>query len=533
MWSRERYYLLLVLAITVGGAWIRLSGFAERPVWEDDSYTWNDSQTSLPRLFMWKGDPQHGPFSHILVRTSMLLFDGKDAWILRLPSLVCGILCIPAGYLLGRNAHSPLLGLNIALLVMVDLNVVDQSQQARMYTMLSLFCLLALGLAIPLLEQPPPTRARWIGLGVVLSLAFWTHFSAISLWVGLAITVSWRLWPHWRGGQLRSNPLARGMLITYAVAVLLSSRGLWKFAKAILRNHSDNSTSVTEAVTSIGDALVTLVDLQAASIVVYLLSILGLVVLYLRSPVAAQFLCGFGIVALALVLRVRLTYPVFAHRYLTTFQPVFWVGLGMLPCALAWLPWRALAIPCFLAGILAQSHKAMQIEQWTNLDEWYFFREAAALVHGQRHAGELFSCAPRGTFLMLARYYDLMSLDDEQLDVDVFRAPRAQIQPSSGTWIVSNPNAPAGEQELQHFLTAVLTPRAAGARVQVFVRQLQSSGRVVLHVESSTIRWWTFNPEKRLLERSRRIDIGRLASRRPVTRPNLAAKRDSAGAETR
>ncbi len=169
--KRQKFVLAAVVLVTIAGAVIRARDVVERPVWEDEAYTWKDSQIPFWRLVWWKHDPAHGPASHILVRLSMTVFGTDAAWAMRLPSLVCGILCIPAAFWLGRVIRGDGLGLAAAALVAVDPNMVDQSQQARMYTMLALVTMLALAQAVKLLRDPAAARRPWIILGVLLARA--------------------------------------------------------------------------------------------------------------------------------------------------------------------------------------------------------------------------------------------------------------------------------------------------------------------------------------------------------------------------
>src|SRR4051812_30853397 len=90
------HILLLLAAITIFGASLRAWHFADRPLWEDEAYTWKDCQVPYHRLLVGKHDPMHGPLSFMAVRHSMQLFGTRDPWALRLPSLIGGILCIPA-----------------------------------------------------------------------------------------------------------------------------------------------------------------------------------------------------------------------------------------------------------------------------------------------------------------------------------------------------------------------------------------------------------------------------------------------------
>ena len=77
----------------------------------------------------------HLLLSFIVSKAVMDLFQTKDPWALRLPSFLCGVMCIPAAFMLGREIWSVGLGLLLAVLAAVAPNMVDLSQQqARMYT---------------------------------------------------------------------------------------------------------------------------------------------------------------------------------------------------------------------------------------------------------------------------------------------------------------------------------------------------------------------------------------------------------------
>ena len=75
---RQLAVLALVALVAAAGAILRACDVVDRPVWEDEAYTWKDSQVPLARLVWWKHDPVHGPASHLLVRLSMAVF-GTDA----------------------------------------------------------------------------------------------------------------------------------------------------------------------------------------------------------------------------------------------------------------------------------------------------------------------------------------------------------------------------------------------------------------------------------------------------------------------
>ena len=100
--------------------------------------------------------------------------------MIRLPSLLAGIFCIPLLYALGRLIHSRGLGLMAATLLAVDPNMVDQSQQARMYTLLMMGFLLCLFFAIRLLRGASYGNA--ICLGLFMALSFFANQLALAFW---------------------------------------------------------------------------------------------------------------------------------------------------------------------------------------------------------------------------------------------------------------------------------------------------------------------------------------------------------------
>src|SRR5262249_24008023 len=127
----------------------------------------------------------HPPLSYLLVKLTVDVFHTDTGWALRLPSLVCGVLCIPAAYLLGRVIwkESPLAGLLVALLACVDLNLVWQSQQARMYSMLMLVSLVGTAFMLLILNHKRQAAISVL-LGVILGVAVWLHYSSLALWGG-------------------------------------------------------------------------------------------------------------------------------------------------------------------------------------------------------------------------------------------------------------------------------------------------------------------------------------------------------------
>ncbi len=311
---REQFALLALLVICGVGSVLRGWNLIERPIWEDESYTWSASQGPLTSLLAGLNDRHHGPLSHLLVRSLTVLSASASPWVMRLPAFVCGVLCIPAAYWLGRTLCNAGLGLGAALLVAVDANMVDQSHQARMYSMLMLVTLITLQQATLLLRDPSPPEGKrpWLNLGLLLGLLMWINFGGIALWLGLGAAGGWTVaCEAWRG-QWASRGRARlqGLVWTYLAAVVVSARSLWLFSLISRGGHSRADLSAAAALTELGDGLLTLENFGPAGPWVIGLAILGLALLYRRDRSLAMLVATTGLATLAMVFCSRFVHAV-------------------------------------------------------------------------------------------------------------------------------------------------------------------------------------------------------------------------------
>src|SRR5687768_17039606 len=156
-----------LILLVVLGAFLRATPIADRPVSLDEALTWRAAGRPWTAFLTWSHHPDHPPLSFALVRLSTV-FTGTDAeWALRLPSAVAGALSIPAAATVG-SAFSPAAGLAMAALVAVDPVLVEQGQTARMYSLLTLFLLLAVGSIARVASANDRGRVDWIALGLIL-----------------------------------------------------------------------------------------------------------------------------------------------------------------------------------------------------------------------------------------------------------------------------------------------------------------------------------------------------------------------------
>jgi hypothetical protein len=141
----KRRLAVLVAGATVLGALLRLPGL-DTGLWFDEIVTLVESVRPplLAVVTAFPGSNNH-PLYSVLAHLSITAF-GEHAWTLRLPALIFGVAAIPALYVFGQLVTSRLEAAFAALLLAVSYHGVWFSQNARGYTALLFFTLLATGI---------------------------------------------------------------------------------------------------------------------------------------------------------------------------------------------------------------------------------------------------------------------------------------------------------------------------------------------------------------------------------------------------
>ena len=139
---RERWALLVLLAIMLLGGALRFYGLSVQSLWADELASWDFSERdTLSQVFQGVRSDVHPPLYFLILHFTQWIF-GDSEWALRLPSAFAGWLCIPAIYALGRRIYSEREGLIAALLLAVLWAPIYYSQEARPYSMLILLSIL-------------------------------------------------------------------------------------------------------------------------------------------------------------------------------------------------------------------------------------------------------------------------------------------------------------------------------------------------------------------------------------------------------
>ncbi|OQX61748.1 MAG: hypothetical protein B5M51_07220 [Anaerolinea sp. 4484_236] len=184
-WSR----LGIILLITAAAAVFRIPETFSAITY-DEAYTY----LAFTRGSLWQTiSDYHLPNNHILLSLIInlsLRVLGDHLWVMRLPTLLSGILMIPAVYLLGKRLYSPESGILAAILVAALPELISFSSIARGYIIIAFFTVIVLILGDYLRQEK--NLFGWalviiffvLGLFTIPTMLF--PFAAFYVWLFLA-----------------------------------------------------------------------------------------------------------------------------------------------------------------------------------------------------------------------------------------------------------------------------------------------------------------------------------------------------------
>jgi 4-amino-4-deoxy-L-arabinose transferase-like glycosyltransferase len=369
---------LAVALLTAAAALPRAWPIAERPLWFDEASTVYGAAQGPAGMTSWEHHYEHPPLSYALVWLATRLFGGNDEWIVRLPSLLAGVACIPLVFLLGVRLAGPGPGFAAALLAAVDPNLVSESQQARMYTLFVVFPILC-ALPLPrLLSGREHSPWTWVGYGLLLALAFLTSLLSILLWIAVLATLAL-----WASRQPAPRALLSGGALAFAFATSLCHVGIGRLAHRLLEGPPEPISEVpwtgalSEAVQALGDLfgspLVTWLVLPAA--------LAGLLLLRRSGPIF-HLLLLLLVANLAILAPLREIHHQVSPRYATALEIPVFIGLGAWVAqprraAVRRIAWAALAALALWLGSYSLRTYVL------GTPKWYAPGEAARRVREQ------------------------------------------------------------------------------------------------------------------------------------------------------
>ncbi|TAK11271.1 MAG: hypothetical protein EPO32_12845 [Anaerolineae bacterium] len=185
----ERRFALALLAVTLAGALGRAL-LLTQALGHDEAYSYIAFASRPLRYVL---TDYHLPNNHVL-HTALMFFStrlfGDAPWALRLPAYLAGVALIPLAYLAGRAFYGRAAGLLAAAFTAALPVLVDFSVDARGYTLMAVFALLALLTAEA--QRREPTVLGWLLLAVWFGLGLYTlpimllPMALLAGWWGLA-----------------------------------------------------------------------------------------------------------------------------------------------------------------------------------------------------------------------------------------------------------------------------------------------------------------------------------------------------------
>jgi uncharacterized membrane protein len=216
----DRLHLVLLAAIVLGGALLRLRYLGEPMRWDEAATFKKYAMETIGTITTTYDRPNNQVLYSLLSHFSLKAF-GEAVWTIRFVAFAAGVAIIPAAYLAARRLYDAPAGLWAAALTATSAPLIDYSVNGRGYTLGTLFVLLALWLGAGLLERPRVTV--WAAFVLCCALAVYTvptmavGVAAVALWMGCSALLSrprnWRV----------AIQLAIALAATAALSLLLYS----------------------------------------------------------------------------------------------------------------------------------------------------------------------------------------------------------------------------------------------------------------------------------------------------------------------
>ena len=334
---------VLLLLILLGGAAFRLWAVQDVPIWYDEVLSYETAQDSFGDLLRWRiQDPVHPPLHYILMRAVMRVVGNDDPLTLRLVSLMAGVLVILACFLAGRAIRGSRLGLIFAAMAAFDPTMLDQSCQARHYTLFALFFILVLAALVRILQRGGGIWS-WVGFGLLCALLFWSHAMAFVIGAATVVTVALTA-PRPRGRAWS------GLGVASMVALGFCHIGLVRFfARRLEAPRVSQDVGLSQILSEIWLEVMLLFEPRFVSILIVAGGLIGLLLLWRWSRSACVFAWATiaFLFAFLIVLRGGEHYFV-ARRYFISLELMVCLGWSVLIVQLMasrarWLGWLLLA----------------------------------------------------------------------------------------------------------------------------------------------------------------------------------------------
>lgn len=210
---RANFWLLAIIVVAAAVRWMNIGA---NPLWADEAHSFVISGASAMDLATAPLDPT-GPLYYWLHKLFIPMNAGPT--VARLISFACGVALIPAVYVTGRQFLDRRGALVASAITALAPLLVDYSQEARSYALLTLLCTCAAGFLLAADREADARRRTLMLLGFIVSsaLALYTHMTGF-LFVGsmCLVLLDAAFSP---GAHLRKRQVVGCLLVLAAVSV--------------------------------------------------------------------------------------------------------------------------------------------------------------------------------------------------------------------------------------------------------------------------------------------------------------------------
>ncbi len=321
----DKAVLALILCVALV---LRMIGL-NQPLWYDELITLY-THLRLPWSDMMSGYEMNHHYLFSFQAKGLSAILGESAWSLRLPALLFGVASIWAVWKLVCDVAETRIAHITAGLLAISYHHIWFSQNARGYTELMFWCVL--GLILFLRGLHGSNKLRWIGFGIVLALAVFTHLTGFFFFFALGVV--WLVWVilSFLWGELAPRQFwlpAMGFALGGFLCLLLYSpvlMGVLDNAATVggtskvdaMQEFQNPIWTVIEAVRTVASGLGPLIGLVALAIVT--LSVLGGVRVWPQEPL-------FPVVVFA---HIALTMLILYALGMRIWPRFFFVDIGLL-----------------------------------------------------------------------------------------------------------------------------------------------------------------------------------------------------------
>jgi uncharacterized membrane protein len=191
-------------------------------LWFDEIMTLLDSARAPLWQIVTHYDTQNQHMLYSILAHGSIRLLGEHAWTLRLPAMCFGVACVPTLYFFGRLVTTNREALAACALMTVNYQHVWFSQNARGYTAMVFWTLLASIFFLRLANSK--RKGDWLMYAVTAALGIYTHLMMVFVVAGHAAVYVWILMSQAISGRRllrRSLAPAYGFLLCAAISVLL------------------------------------------------------------------------------------------------------------------------------------------------------------------------------------------------------------------------------------------------------------------------------------------------------------------------